>query len=431
MQNKKIGKINIFVLISVLIVSFILFGILFSSCQTEPGRTAEPGSASDSETGILSGSDDYYTHNTDNTSEIVNGTFEFGTTGPEESSFSEPYITTDTWGNTQTSFDSIFSNNAGNTGNIINNPTANSNKTTAPGSVPETKKPVPPPYNPQTTAKPTASPSGNLPPPTTKLYLPVTGNKQDTSTGSGVATIDYSHISQGYVMLKHTGSSKKILGYITAPDGATKYQYPMQSNDQFIACPLQAGNGTYRVQIMENTTGNSYSSLISKDYNVQLDDPNLPFLYASCKVNFNASSKSVAQGAELTRGMSTDLKKIEAICNYISSNIKYDWDKAKAVQTTGYIPDPDVTLSTKKGICGDYSALFAAMLRSQGIPAKLVEGDVDIGRHAWNLVYTKEKGYICVVISFNGTWRIVDTTFRAGGAKGDGTDYKYTPDKEY
>lgn len=53
----------------------------------------------------------------------------------------------------------------------------------------------------------------------------------------------------------------------------------------------------------------------------------------------------------------------------------------------------DDTLKSSKGICFDYAALMAAMLRAQNIPVKLVTGNVSPNNlsHAWNLVYTMGK----------------------------------------
>jgi len=61
----------------------------------------------------------------------------------------------------------------------------------------------------------------------------------------------------------------------------------------------------------------------------------------------------------------------------------------------------------------------------------LVEGYVNPGEihHAWNLIYTKEKGVIAVKIEFDGTWRTVDATFGADMGDfiaeyiGDGSSY--------
>lgn len=97
---------------------------------------------------------------------------------------------------------------------------------------------------------------------------------------------------------------------------------------------------------------------------------------------------------------------------------------------TGYVPDPDQTLSSGKGICFDYASLAAAMLRSQGIPAKVITGYVSGGAvyHAWNMIYLKESGWITVEIKAPANeWERIDLTFAANGADettiGDGTDY--------
>lgn len=100
--------------------------------------------------------------------------------------------------------------------------------------------------------------------------------------------------------------------------------------------------------------------------------------------------------------------------------------------TSGYLPDVDDTLRTNKGICFDYAALVTAMLRAQGIPTKLVIGTVSPGdlSHAWNLIYTKEKGWVAVKIYFSGgTWKLMDATFGASMGQGiedyigDGSQY--------
>ena len=65
----------------------------------------------------------------------------------------------------------------------------------------------------------------------------------------------------------------------------------------------------------------------------------------------------------------------------------------------------DDTLSSKKGICFDYAALVACMLRVQGIRCKLVIGYADAYYHAWNEVLV------------DGKWLRYDTTSMASGLK--------------
>lgn len=59
------------------------------------------------------------------------------------------------------------------------------------------------------------------------------------------------------------------------------------------------------------------------------------------------------------------------------------------------------TLQTRQGICFDFSHLFAAFCRSQGIPCYAVDGisrKNNADRHTWNRVY------------YDGTWWNVDIT---------------------
>ena len=91
----------------------------------------------------------------------------------------------------------------------------------------------------------------------------------------------------------------------------------------------------------------------------------------------------------------------------------YDYDKADSVEA-GYLPDVDETLQSGTGICFDYAALTAAMLRSQDIPCKLEIGYSGDIKHAWIDVYIQNKGWVTKAISFNGdTWKLMDPTFDA------------------
>ena len=49
-------------------------------------------------------------------------------------------------------------------------------------------------------------------------------------------------------------------------------------------------------------------------------------------------------------------------------------------------------LEKKSGICFDYAALMTGMLRSQGVPCKLVVGYAGTVYHAWISVWTAEHG---------------------------------------
>jgi hypothetical protein len=105
---------------------------------------------------------------------------------------------------------------------------------------------------------------------------------------------------------------------------------------------------------------------------------------------------------------------------------------------TEYLPDVDAIMEKKRGICFDYAAVMASMLRCQGIPAKLVTGYAGDAFHAWLSVYSTETGWVDDVIYFDGeNWQLMDPTFAAAGAGskeikeyiGDGSNY--TPNYQY
>lgn len=108
-----------------------------------------------------------------------------------------------------------------------------------------------------------------------------------------------------------------------------------------------------------------------------------------------------------------DVEILKAFYTYVTEHITYDYDKADSVEA-GYLPDVDETLQSGTGICFDYAALTAAMLRSQDIPCKLEIGYSGDIKHAWIDVYIQNKGWVTKAISFDGdTWKLMDPTFDA------------------
>lgn len=243
--------------------------------------------------------------------------------------------------------------------------------------------------------------------------------------------MDASNSNQGYVMVKYAGSNSKVKVQITKASGTT-YSYNINAKNAYEVFPLTEGNGAYSVKVFENLSGTKYAQVFSQDINVALANQFLPFLYPNQYVNFTAGSTTVKKGAEITKGITDDLKKVETIYDYVVDNITYDKAKAASVQS-GYLPSVDSVLASKKGICFDYGAVMATMLRSQGIPSKLVVGYTGDVYHAWINIYTKESGWVDGMIFFDGKkWQLMDPTFASSAKKsesimkyiGDGTNYK-------
>ena len=173
-----------------------------------------------------------------------------------------------------------------------------------------------------------------------------------------------------------------------------------------------------------------YSNLYKETIGVSLADEFRPFLYPNQYTWFTEDSEAVAKASELAEGASDGLDVITAVYNYVIENISYDEEKARTVQS-GYLPDVDETLESKKGICFDYAALMTAMLRSQGIPTKLEIGYSGDVYHAWISTYLDETGWIDNVIYFDGkSWSLMDPTLAASNSGdavrdyiGDGANY--------
>ena len=119
------------------------------------------------------------------------------------------------------------------------------------------------------------------------------------------------------------------------------------------------------------------------------------------------------------------------VYDFVVKNFTYDKELAKTVQS-GYLPVLDTVLSKKKGICFDYAAVMTGMLRSQGVPCKLVIGYAGTAYHAWISVYSVKDGWINSAVYFDGkNWQRMDPTFASSGKEsaeilkyiGDGNNY--------
>lgn len=257
------------------------------------------------------------------------------------------------------------------------------------------------------------------PPPPPEIIIPDV--KVPTSPGTQLITgahgvVDYSNASQGYVSAKYTGSSVKVKFRVEANGG--KIDFDLDPNGAVEYFALTFGSGTYTVTIFEQIPGSTgYAVAAQGSFDVQLDSQLSPYLYPNRYVNYNQNSDIVFKAAELCAGKTSTIDKIAAIFTWVSQNISYDYPLSTTV-TSGYVPDPDRTLSRRTGICFDYSALMAAMLRSQSIPTRLVIGDASPNiYHAWNEVYTEETGWITPeLLLSNSGYNLVDATFYSSSA---------------
>ena len=238
--------------------------------------------------------------------------------------------------------------------------------------------------------------------------------------------LDVSCLAEGYVAVSAVSDMR--LKFQVVKDETT-YNYDLPSDGTPGIFPLQGGNGSYRFRVMENVVDKKYSELYSFTCDVVMQDEFQPFLRPSTYINYNRDSACVRKAAELAAAASDELGLVSAVYNYVCGQVTYDREKAASVKS-GYLPVPDETMTSGKGICFDYAALAGAMLRSQGIPTKMIFGYVapEGLYHAWNMFYTPQSGWVTVSFEVRGeNWTRMDLTFSANGADstfiGDGSNY--------
>ncbi|MEG2000270.1 MAG: transglutaminase-like domain-containing protein [Evtepia sp.] len=225
------------------------------------------------------------------------------------------------------------------------------------------------------------------------------------------ATLDYSNLSEGILFLTYTGGNPVKIKVQIAKSGGTTYTYSLNNTGFSESFPLVEGNGAYTIRVFENTTGTKYATVFSYTLNLKLRDATLPFLYSNQYVAYNPNSAAVVKANELCAGQKSELDKVHVIYDFVVGTLTYDKQRAATVQS-GYLPNLDQVMQSKKGICFDYASLMTAMLRSQNVPCKLIIGYAGTAYHAWINVYTAEQGWIEAVVYFDGqNWSRMDPTF--------------------
>ena len=243
------------------------------------------------------------------------------------------------------------------------------------------------------------------------------------STSNDFALIDYSNKEDGYIMVKWlTDTDMQLRVQVAGPTGVV-YNYRLRADGEFEVFPLSDGNGEYTIMVLEQVVGAEFAIALTLSFDVSLVDEFAPFLRPNQYVNFTEDCNVVALAAQLVAGQPTFLDKITEIYNFVVTHITYDRDFAQGVADgyiVGYIPVLDDVLERGYGICFDYAAVMTAMLRSQGIPTKLIFGFVGEVYHAWINVFSEETGWINGVILFDGEeWTLMDPTFEATAGNSD------------
>ena len=244
------------------------------------------------------------------------------------------------------------------------------------------------------------------------LNLPEATGK--TVKKDGKMTVDCSNMSEGYLMVKAKKTSKRLKLQI-ATSGA-KLNYDLNSDGEYEVFPLQFGSGKYQVSLFENVSGKKYSKEGTVKLNVKMPDELSCFLYPNQYVSYDENTACVQEAQKICEGVTNQEEIFDIVRKYVMKNFNYDYIKSVTVKP-GLLPQIDECWKNKMGICQDLSALTCAMLRSQGVPARLVIGTVGSNTyHAW------------VVAVVNGDNRFFDPTAEmSAGSKNE----QYSTERYY
>ncbi|MBQ9300785.1 MAG: hypothetical protein IJ214_09760 [Clostridia bacterium] len=208
---------------------------------------------------------------------------------------------------------------------------------------------------------------------------PATG--QDVKK-NGKMKLDVSYTSNGYFMAAVQSKNKHKLKLRVVKSGET-LTYDLNGNGDYEVFPLQLGNGKYEISLYENVSGKKYSQEGKVTISVSLKASTIPFLGPNQYVNYTRASEAVAKAADICAGKSGK-EAFDAVCGFMKSGFVYDYVKAVTIKA-GVLPDIDGSYKKKMGVCQDLAAIMACMLRTQGIPSKLMIGYADKQYHAWTV----------------------------------------------
>ena len=107
---------------------------------------------------------------------------------------------------------------------------------------------------------------------------------------------------------------------------------------------------------------------------------------------------------QLALGGKTTYQKVQAIYNWITKNVRYDYahlnDNTYKLQYTAY-----AAAINKTAVCQGYANLFYRLANDAGIDCRIITGTADGGNgvwgpHAWNIVKMDDGNYYCL----DATW---------------------------
>ncbi|MBQ6860895.1 MAG: S-layer homology domain-containing protein [Clostridia bacterium] len=158
----------------------------------------------------------------------------------------------------------------------------------------------------------------------------------------------------------------------------------------------------FRVTIKRDCETTTYEKLIPERTNTIINNETSIFLEPKEKIESD-DPELISKAKEITEGLYTDYKKAQAIFEYVNVNMSYDESSSHA--NKGAL----AALTSMRGVCYEFSTLFAAMCRAVDVPCRVIEGykvepalnasgdilenQYTLVNHLWAEIYLEEIGW--------------------------------------
>jgi|GEM_PF-4973840 len=211
----------------------------------------------------------------------------------------------------------------------------------------------------------------------------------NTHHGPPRVTIDDINAHNGYIRVKMRDDIVNCIRVkIIYPCGMSKNYAINEKGIWFRFSLTQSGDVT--VIVAERIVGNRFAILKQTPIHIVHKNPLSPFLASTQLINFTYETSFVQLAHTIANQSTFVMQNIVDLYMWVVQHFEYNFDFAAYQMNTSTprllhdnIPCLEDLYVSLYGVCIDFTVVLAAMLRSQGIPAKVAIGRMDNLLHAW------------------------------------------------